>query len=475
MSEFISKSRFRSQFLLTKETKFSFEWDKVAINDFSLYYHHDLIFTRSAGDDKELIMLGSMYDWEVPAHTNQQLLDSLCQTESFESFLKQLSKYLGEFVIIFNEAGKLILIHDATGQHQIFYDSSFTTFGSQPKLLCEVIEPQPHTDTEIIDFYSSKRFYADKLFISDTTHLGNIKHLLANHYIDIHDKAVVRYYPSEPMTPVPIKDAVPKICQMLKGYIKAIALRRKIAMAFTGGIDSRVLFFSSLDEECRYYVYKWSYMSDDFYDLTIPKKVAEMNSRHFEVIPLTDTFEDYNDSVDFPREFPKPTKYFKDRIYLNGNISEMTRNMYGSLKKVTALDLSLFKGYGRLRPAISMYEKWLKDADSIKSKGYNVLNIFHWEQGLGIWVAKGKIEDNAAGMDVVSPFNSRDLLTLMLSVPSKYRNFYDNKLYYSMLLELSPNALALPINPCFASYAKKYLTKLGVFNRLKHLSLKSRC
>ena len=472
--EIKKENRYRGQFLFTRDTVTTLGWDKIDINGFNLHFHNELMITCSVDGDRELVMLGSIYDWEMPAHTNQELLDSLCRTDTFDSFLKQLSKYLGEFVIIYKETGKLILLNDATGQHQIFYDTSFTTFGSQPKLLNEFIVPLPHTDRDLIEFYKSNLFHANKLFISDTTHLENVQHLLPNHYINVYEKSVIRYYPLEQINPVPVNEAVPKVCMMLKGYIKSVALRRKIAMAFTGGIDSRVLFFSSLEEECKYYVYKRSKMSDSFYDFTIPKIIAEKNDRAFEVIPFTDTYEDYLDSIDFPRDFHKPAKYFKDRIYLNGNISEMTRNMYGSLKKVSAQDLSIFKGYGRFKPVIKVYEKWLKDADYIKSKGYNVLNLFHWEQGLGIWVAKGKIEDNAAGMDVVSPFNSRDLLTLLLSVPSKYRNFHDNKLYYSILLELSPNALDLPINPCFGSYAKKCLTKMGVFNKLKYISLKCR-
>lgn len=95
-------NRFRRQFLLTRQDNFQYAWEKTVVKDYCLYYHPELEFTRSTFDGKDFAMLGSMYDWETPARTNQQLLDTLACHSSFENFLAELSKYAGYYVILYH-------------------------------------------------------------------------------------------------------------------------------------------------------------------------------------------------------------------------------------------------------------------------------------------------------------------------------------------------------------------------------------
>jgi hypothetical protein len=68
----MTDNQYRRQFLLTRQTSFGFAWKKITIKDFNLYYHPELECTCSRSEQKELVMLGSIYDWEMPAQTNQQ-------------------------------------------------------------------------------------------------------------------------------------------------------------------------------------------------------------------------------------------------------------------------------------------------------------------------------------------------------------------------------------------------------------------
>jgi len=52
--------RYRGQFILTQKADFFSDWNKVAIGGYYLYYHNDLVFTRSVYENKELILLGSL-------------------------------------------------------------------------------------------------------------------------------------------------------------------------------------------------------------------------------------------------------------------------------------------------------------------------------------------------------------------------------------------------------------------------------
>ena len=468
----MNNNRFRRQFLLTTQTSVNFSWKRFDIKEYTLHFHPELAFTRSIWKEKELIMLGSMYDWETPAQTNQHLLDSLVRTGSFENFWAKLSTYAGQYVILYRDKSHFLLFNDACAQHEIYYDSSLTTFGSQPKLICEIIESEPHTRHDAIEFYSSREFFSKKLFVRETTHHGNIKHLLPNHYIDINKKTTVRYFPSEPVARFSIKEVAPRACQMLRGYIKAVAMRKKIAMAVTGGYDSRVLFLASLDEDCEYFVLQHKNMTAKHYDVVVPQRLTKLHKRQFEVIPDAETFEEISDSIDFPRAIPKASKYFENHIYLNGSISEIARSFYGFDKMVSADDLAFINGYGRFAYVVGIYGQWLENAVLFKKYAYNVLDMFYWEERTGIWVAKEKTMMNAFGMVVFSPFCSRDLLTLLLSTPRKDRDKHINRLYNAILLELSPHALKIPINPSLKSDVIRLMTRLKIYATYRNLGLK---
>jgi len=470
----MTDKRFRRQFLLTKQTTFQYAWKKVVINHYTLYYHPELELTVSKSDEKVLAMLGTMYDWETPAQTNQHLLDKLAQTLSFEDFLIELSKYAGHYVIIYSDKNNFLLLNDACAQCEIYYDTSFSTFGSQPKLLSEIVESEPHTDQEATEFYNSPIFLSKRLFVGDTTHVGNIRHLLPNHYIDMNRQKVVRYFPAEHVARLSTKEVAPKACEMLKGYVKAVAMREKTAMAVTAGYDSRVLFLASLDEHCRYFISQHKHMSDKHYDIIIPKRLTQMYGRPFEVIPDKELNEDISDSIDFPRTIPQSGKYFDGYTYFTGNSSEIARNVYGYHEKLTPEDLAFFGGYNGSRFVAGIYRQWLENEMFFKTNGYDILDMFFWEQRVGIRHAKEKTMMNALGKDYFSPYCSRDLFVLLLSTPRKDRDYNVNKLYYSILLELSPNALKFPINPCLKLDLIRLATKLKVYNLYRDLGLKYR-
>ena len=421
--------------------------------------------------------MGMMYDWVTPAQTNQQLLDKLAHNLSFEDFLTGLSKYAGHYVILYSDKNRFLILNDSCAQHEIYYDTSFTTFGSQPKLMGEVIELKPHSNQNAAEFYSSPEFLSRKLFVGDTTHVGNIKHLLPNHYIDVNNKAVVRYFPSVPISQLSSKEVAPKACKMLKGYIKAVALREKIAMAVTGGYDSRVLFLASLDEDCKYFVSQHKNMKSNHYDITVPQRLTKIHGKEFEVIPDAETFEDVSDSIDFPRAVPKMGKFYEDHIYLNGNISELARNYNGFEfgKKVSAEDLSFISGYYNFSFVADIYRQWLENADLFKTNGYDILHMYYWEEkNLGVYVAKEKTIMRAIGREVFSPFCSRDLLVLLLSTPQKDRDYCFNKLYKMIMLELSPNALKVPVNPCFKKNMIRLMKRIGIYDTYRYLGFKYR-
>ncbi len=463
---------FRRQFLLTVHDNFDLPWERKKISEYNLFYHPELEFEHVAKEGIELYLLGFLFDCENPEYSNEQILNSLSNEKSFNGLLEQLFKYSGHYVIIYKSGDKLILLNDAVAQNEIYYDKSFSAFGSQPKLLNKVIALLPHTSSEPSKFYSSAEFLNRREFVGETTHIENIKHLPANHLIDIRLKKIDRFFPLNPIKPISIKNASSLVRKMLEGYIKAASIRHNLAMGVTGGYDSRVLFLASLNVECKYYVSKLSYLSDKHHDIFIPKKLTKVFHKEFTVISDRQDIDEtasyvLDISVDFPRKIQKLGSYFDNHIIINGNLSEIARNCLGYSRNVTAKDLAFLYGYKNNDFVCEEYNKWLKTNSSLFSEmGYHILDMSYWEERMGIWAAKAKTEMSALGAIVYSPFCSHKLLITLLSTPRKYRDRHHNKLYNLIIKDFSPIAAKIPVNPTFRNSIIKLLKTLKIYNIL---------
>ncbi|MCL1826458.1 MAG: hypothetical protein FWG20_00265 [Candidatus Cloacimonetes bacterium] len=465
--------KYRQQFVLTNVPNKVTSMQEIAFGSYSLFVHSELYITVVEKNDRKLALLGSIYDYQTPENTNQQIAEVLLSYPDYRSILRKMEDYSGHFILIYRDSEEFIICGDATSSREIYYDADFQAFGSQPKLLCEFIDPITHTNKDLIDFYGSKLFTKERLFIGNTTHFQNIKHLLPNNYADINRKQICRYFPAVPLTPHKMSDVVPQICDMLRGFITAASLRKKLFLALTSGYDSRLLFMASLHTDSKYFVYKNKKMTSKHPDIVIPTLLSKQYGKSFEVIESLDEYEDMTGSVDFPLDIPKRVKFRPDHLYINGNISEIAKNQYAIRHRITPEILTSIRGYTGYRAPNLLYSYWLADAyKHCEFMGYNTADMFNWEDSKGIWFAKALTADFAIGIDSFTPYNSHKLLSLLLSVNAKYRNKHYHLLYRNILKNFSKDALKYPINPGFKSNIYKFMTIIGVFNAIKIIYLK---
>ena len=477
---------FKKQFLLsTKDLAPSKDFAKLKIGDYYLHYHHDLEFSTSKKEDTEIYLLGSLYSWESPELSDTEILNTLISSKNIEEFLVDISQFYGEFVILYKDKEELILFNDACAQREIYYDLNFEAFGTQPKLINTVIEPQPDVNTNAYDYYTSEYFTNKCVFVSDTTHLKNVKHLLANHYINITKKEVKRFFPILKKQELPLDEVAKKAAHILKGFVKAISLRHSIIMPVTGGYDSRLLFLASLDlkNSCDYFVSKHAHMTDEHNDITIPKQLTALYNKDFLVveekdIPKQDFKKDYSDSIDFPRFDIISNVAKKDNVLLNANISEVSSCLLGFHKNISAANLATLTAQPPHKFPIDQYKIWL-ERTRMETEGlnYHLLDLFYWEEFESNWVAKLKTEANALQVNVLSPFNSRYLLNLLLSVKRSKRGVFNNQLYDCIIYYLSDNnkaVIKLPINPDRDTKMYRLMSKLGVLKLFQAYKLKQK-
>jgi hypothetical protein len=473
-------SLYSGQFLLTKQKpNFEFDgWNTQQVEDFFLFTHPMLNYTLAKSNEVELHLIGDLYDWVNPFQTNQQILNSLAKHNDLSEFLSELAGYTGQFAIIYSSSTLFYLICDACAQQEVYYTINFSSFGSQPKIISLTEQQSLNPNKDVCCFFKSKSFVSKKVFYGDKTHMQNVRHLRPNHYIDIRNKKIIRSYPTEPLKPLPLDEVAGRASVMLKGYLKAIAHRERIALAVTAGYDSRVLFLASLELPCVYFVQKHAYMSNTHYDITIPSQLTKLFNKEFTIIPDLPSEqiaypEHYEKSIDFPR-FPKiPSVVYSGFTYINGNISEIARNYFGYQKKPTARNLAFLNGYKNSKAVINEYQDWMdKNVPLFEKFGYNLLDMFYWEEKMGNWCAKAKTEGFAMGVKSISPFNSRQLLTLLLSTNRKHRDSFNNVLYNRIIELLAPEAACLPINPNKKHKLIGIMKTLHIYNTYRYIGTK---
>lgn len=72
--------------------------------------------------------------------------------------------------------------------------------------------------------------------------------------------------------------------------------------------------------------------------------------------------------------------------------------------------------------------------------------MFYWEHRMGSWYAQSQLEWDIV-QEVFTPFNSRELLDLMLSIDQSKRKKINPLLYIDAIKHLWKEVLSIPINP----------------------------
>jgi hypothetical protein len=106
------------------------------------------------------------------------------------------------------------------------------------------------------------------------------------------------------------------------------------------------------------------------------------------------------------------------------------------------------------------------------NNGYHVLDMFYWEEKMGNWAAKAKTEANALGQNLISPFNSTELLTILLCTRRSHRDSHKNKLYNRIAELMEPKAIGIPINPCRKQKVITTMKALRIYNLYRYLGVK---
>jgi hypothetical protein len=455
------------------------EWKSIPFGPFHLKVHPDLEIILARGSKAEFLLLGFVLNHHRPEASNQELMDEMAGTcHNLEKMLEYCRDLCGRYVIVFNFAGKTGLLNDLIGSRSVYYCIHQNTVwcASQPSTLARLLRIDEDPSAGVRAYVERDMFTSGEgCWIGDGTKYIGVKHLLPNHYLDFDEKRSVRYWPTCPLDTLDIESATRKSAAMLENTMRAASNRFQLSMAVTAGWDSRCLLAATTNvrSEIYYYIQKYGGMTDSHPDIKIPRKLARKLGFTFHIIECDDYQDDAFDVALERNVFAlhNPAKKvlyrsfyqnFKGKVNASGNISDLCRTIYGinPVHEITNL-LALVHLSDSEYAAASLNDWYAEAKPRCDALGYNLRDLFFWEQKLGNWGSMFAAELDIA-IDEFYPFGTRRLVETILAIDEKLRPYDNSSVHQKMIELLWPELLSAPINPIgWRARAARLLRKEG--------------
>jgi hypothetical protein len=434
-----------------------------------LTIHPDLSTHHICEHGQSVTLLGFILDPNNPEHDDSAVLASLLNdvrvSQSLDDFFFLTYSLGGWWALIVDNGQDAVIFHDPAGLRQIVYaidrrgSKSEVWSAAQPSLLTKVIDMT--SDEEVLGY---RQLAADSdpecWWPGERTTYEEVKQLLPNHYLNLADGSVHRYWPRNPSVRLPLEESTALCSRILEGMMNSACHRFKVRLQITAGVDSRVVMAASRQFKDQMDGFTLQLGSRDP-DVQIGSRLAAKMQlpRYFVVKPFAPDAEFQEicrASVDNPHESWQSRMICHtvppladQRVSATGHVSEVGRCFYdpfarGQKTYRTADDIVSTTSLPRTEFIISEVDRWLSEWGD--PCNYHILDLFYWEHRLGRWLTNAATEF-AMVHQGFSPYNCRQLLTLILAVDEEYRRPPACLFHLALVNKMWPLLLSEPINP----------------------------
>jgi hypothetical protein len=464
-------------------------WNCLEIGNYRLYTHPDLVVTTRKQQSRSIILLGNIFDPYNPLRTNEKVISEVIQSsKNFGDVIIAIKPYFGRYVIIYKDDTTFNIMHDALGQKEIYYcqKPNKVICGSQPNFLNEYSSPKlGYTrDQAVLKFYENelKQNRFGRLWVGDETYFQDIKHLMPNHYLNVHSMSVERYWPNKRLNKINLDVASATLCDFLSGAMKAVTARYEAMVAVTAGFDSRSLLAASKDimDKVYFFVNQEPRYSERNIDLVISSKMFEKLKQPFNVHKVSSIVDEefkeiYLKNVFLSTDFILPANYnvyFKNhqkKVNLDGT-GEIGREYFGEVPKdVDGYFLARCMKFRNSPYVVAQCDKWLNEVLDVAVKNnVDLLKLLFWEFVMGNWgaLAHSEAEISIENFDI---YDSHHVCEIMLSVGS-----VRDDLFKKIIRQMWPELLEFPFNPpdTLKDWMKNLLHKIGFFRYFQRILYK---
>lgn len=476
--------KYRRQYVVApQDVDCPFQYNTYRIGcGYFLYSHIDLKVTEYKSKNISIYLLGDIFDYRSPKKDNIDILRDL-PLNNFDQILKATDLYCGRYVLLYCNNDDLKIVNDATATRKVYYSLNEDKIwcSSSFYLLANILRYSKTKNELLLQYYNSNSFeLLHNANIGDSTCFDEIKQLLPNHFLDLSNFEIKRFWPYKKLEKIDIDEAAEKCSKMLKGFMEAIGNRYEVMLPVTAGKDSRLLVAATKDikDKVYYYINKETTLSDSSLDIAVPKKLFDDLGLQFHVLdPYIEIDSDFkeiyysNNELATDKYLPhiyNYYKYFESKINLPGNFVASCLEMYGLFdRKLNGKILADINFMAGNKYANEYFDNWLDEIKPICNE-YNIeiLAMFYWEERLANWGTQVHIDKDIAQEDIV-PYNSRELNRYFLSVDPKYIDRPDYVLFRKMIQRLWPELLAVPFNPSFKNNVISFFKTIRLWKLIR--------
>lgn len=465
--------KFRRQYLITAKIVSELDsWQKTTFNGLNVYAEQSLQMLKSGVGENEYLLLGFWINPHYPEKSNADIMnDMIAECDGFEKVLKFLYPLSGRFALFCKFGDKAYGVSDAGGFRPICY-----TVGDEAinitsnifllKFVMNLKEKKEKYRFEHSDFYRWSPTYG---WCPGYTFYQNVESVIANHYLNINERKMYRFYPNTILqainTEADVDKATLEIAELLGNSIAGVVRRAPVSFSLTSGYDSRMILSTAKVFADK--MYFWiSYYSKKESDYFLPKEILQNNNLSFH--PIKNKLHVSSRYSNFyfenaPMAHNIWCHYYMSMIdvypsgflVIRGSASgTVKRAYYANVQHPQHVSLSFLSKDSNfaylsecqfLREYMEGYIESLQSC-CLKYK-YKTLDILQQESGEGgQWQAQSQLESDFLH-DVFVPLSNREIIDLFLRLPESYRNPKDMIVYEEIIKIGWPELLNYSFNP----------------------------
>lgn len=488
--------KFRRQYLITsKEVAELDGWQKETFNGMNAYAEQSLEIHKINKDNKEFLLLGYWINPHSPEKNNSDIMeDMVAECDTFESVLQFLYPLSGRYALFCKFGGKTYGVSDAGGFRPIYYTDNNEELNIASnifllKYVMDLKEKKEKYQFENSNFYKWSPTFG---WCPGYTFYQNVESVIANHYLDINERKICRFFPNTVLRTIDsetdVYNCVSRIAELLRNSIAGIVSRGAVSFSLTSGYDSRLIL--STAKEFAGKMYFWiSYNSKKERDYYLPQKILSDNNLPFHPIKnrshiSREQSRFYFENTPMAHEIwcryymSMMGSYPDDFVVIRGSASGTIRKAYYAEiqhpQHITMSYMSNDPNFAYLiecKPLREYMDKYTISLQEYCVKyRYKTLDILQQEYGEGgQWQAQSQLESDFLH-DVFVPLSNREIIDLFLQLPDECRDPKEMKAYKEIIKIGWPELLNYPFNP--PSRYSKFELKMQYYKEAAKFKLK---
>lgn len=432
----------------------------------NFYVHSWTTVDSATADSQFVVILGTCVPTQNMPNTNAADNLLLALQSSEEKFLELLDKYSGRYAVIFGTPNDVKIVNDATSMRSVFYSKTGGVVASHALL----VEQAMGGGVE------KSRLPFKYGFPGNLTPFSRTRLLTANTLYSISNREVRRFWPSSAPATLTIDQAAHKALSAATNAMQFLGADRKVKVALTAGLDSRVILAVVLNSNVSFETYTYGDGPDTQRDRVFARDLARLIGVRHHSVPSTRNSAELREALDASHYQAHHAKnvqglmeYFREAqsIAVSGNLLEIGRGNYTPARKAgipapatveTMVNLHYRKMAPRLRKELAdfghdladeisrkAFSQFVKETDYLSTAGLlDPFDQFYWEHRMSSWFGAAMNERDFYAEAFV-PFNSREIFQALLGVSRRERD--RAAVFYKMIQMVDDRLLDLPINP----------------------------